>query len=381
MIGGQKQKFFVVLGLIVVLASAWYLWSLSAKPVSRPALAGKENTTSQVAVGNRKLSELPPGNSAASQTSRPPKPYETPLYRQFLDSKDFYALYRALDGRTDGEALFYRASLLERCKGWDATYAGPSKAERAQKYMNSMTGAFRDLRREIYAERSKGHVTQDSCRSFPGPISTQQIDDAYRAAAEAGDPRGKLVQLHQALVNRAGGGEQVTAVGVPFSGTTSMNMLTPDQLSEAEASQLKAALASQDPAQILVAGPLLTATYKNYELKFGDGEGLRGIHDSFLWKSVACHYAGGCGVDSVPVVEDCIINARCDVTSYDDKLQKYVVSATDWARFQAYRDTLIKAIDTQDWSLLKESRGPRSNTSGSSISPQMNSPRFMLRVR
>ncbi len=73
--------------------------------------------------------------------------------------------------------------------------------------------------------------------------------------------------------------------------------------------------------------------------------------------------------------------ARCDVVSYDDKLQKYLIPAADWARFQEYRDTLIRAIDTQDWSLLRESRGPRTNTSGTMFSPQMKTPKFMLRIR
>ncbi|MBL8525774.1 MAG: hypothetical protein JNN20_18995, partial [Betaproteobacteria bacterium] len=132
---------------------------------------------------------------------------------------------------------------------------------------------------------------------------------------------------------------------------------------------------------ILVAGPLLMAMYKNYELKFGDGEGLRGINHYSLWKSVACHYAGGCGIDSMFVVEDCIINARCDVASYEDNLQKYLLSPADWLRFQEYRDILIKAIDTQDWSLLRESRGPVSNTMRSALTPQMNSPKFRLRFR
>ncbi len=292
MLGNRKQEYIVAaLSLLAVLASAWYFWSLPAKPTTaRSKAEGSDLMTASQSSGNvvRKLSELPrETRTKVASPARPPKPYETALYKQFLDSHDFYAMYRSLEGRTDGDALFYRASLLERCKGWDSTYAGPSKAERAQKYMDGMTGAFRELRREIYAERSQQHVTQDSCHTFPGPISTQQIDDAYRAAAEAGDVRGKVVQLHQSLVARAGGGEQVATVGVPFSSAGSMNVVTPDTLTEAEAALLKSALSSKDPAQILVAGNMLTAIYKNYELKFGDGLGLERIHDGYLWKSVA----------------------------------------------------------------------------------------------
>ena len=43
---------------------------------------------------------------------------------------------------------------------------------------------------------------------------------------------------------------------------------------------------------------MLTAAYSEYELRFGDGNGLTGIADSFLWNSVACHYAGGCDANS-----------------------------------------------------------------------------------
>ncbi|MBL8523652.1 MAG: hypothetical protein JNN20_08185, partial [Betaproteobacteria bacterium] len=287
----MKKTLLIIVALLSI-SIGGYLWFTRAQPDSAKSAAAKSQPAVNPASG--KLSDSwRKGTLIAADSARMPRPHETPLHRQFVDSKDFYALYRSLDGRTDGDALFFRASLLERCKGYDSTFTGPSKIERAKAYVASLTGAFRELRRDIYLELAERKTGTDSCHRFAGPITQAQIEEAYREAAEAGDPRGKLVQLHRALVRRAGASDPAEMIDSPFPSVT---ILTSDQLTEAEAALLKSALASQDPAQILVAGPLLMAMYKNYELKFGDGEGLRGINHYSLWKSVACHYAGGCGI-------------------------------------------------------------------------------------
>jgi hypothetical protein len=141
---------------------------------------------------------------------------------------------------------------------------------------------------------------------------------------------------------------------------------------------LKGALASKDPTLILAAGPLLTARYLEYELRLPDGKGIE-ISDYSIWKSVACHYAGGCGIDSPFVKLDCAMHGRCDVSTYDELTQKYQLTEEKWQKFLEYRALLIRAIDSQDWTILNESRGRTTNLFHNMISTQ-SSPRFRLRV-
>jgi hypothetical protein len=317
------------------------------------------------------------GNAKSIVTTRPALPSQTETYRQFVESRDFFPLYNALGLRTDAEAKFYRATILERCKGYGQTYRGESIDLRLKRQLASITGPFVEQRQEIYRDWSP-RSAQALCAGFPNAISDEDIDKAYGEAAAAGDPRAKLSALRDQIMSSAP--TQTKPVhGLPFDGTGSYQFIEPRAPTEAQANALKEALASKDPTQILYAGPLLTGQYAEYELKFGDGDGRVGIYHGFLWQSVACHYAGGCGQDSFEVRLNCAMHARCDALSYDDMVQRYHLTADDWLRFQEYRRILIRAIDEQNWALLMESRGPATNRFRHAFSPHQTAPRFSLR--
>lgn len=300
----------------------------------------------------------------------------SPLHREFSQAKDYFALFKSLEGRTDAEALFYKASILDRCRRWSGPGKKDTVEERIQKFNDALTGQYRDIRKAINA-KLLFDAPIARCANFTTTVSEADVDAAYDAAAKAGDIRGQLDQLHRSLLESAVR-TSMPAKGVPGVHDAKVEMVLPPGPTDAQVALLKQALASKDPVQIQAAGPLLSAQYSNFELKFGDGKGLMWVPDAFLWGSVACHYAGGCGSDSFAMQQVCAIQGHCDVTSYDAFLQVHTIKEAEWQNFLRYRATLIEAIDTQNWALLQERRGPRTNTWGNQISPNNRSPRFHL---
>lgn len=363
--------------LTAVVLSAW--WLVSAK--NSPAVVTSEAGT---LAANSGLARLPGGTNqsgvrieSSSSGSTSARHEVSPLHREFRQTKDYFSFFKSLEGRTDPESLFYKASVLDRCRRWANSPTADTTDQRIKKFNASVTGPYKDIRQAINA-KLLAEAPVSRCANFKSAISEAEVDAAYDAAAKAGDIRGQLDRLHRTLLSGAES-TKVPAQGVPFTPDAKVDQVLPAGPSEADVALLKQALASKDPVQIEAAGPLLSAKYRDYELKFGDGNGLVGIPDYFLWRSVACHYAGGCGSDSYFFQQNCAVNGRCDVSSFDEQLQRYIFNEADWRNFQLYRATLINAIDTQDWSLLQERRGPRTNTWGNQIVTGNRSPRFNLR--
>lgn len=354
-------------------------WLLGPRPVSSELASANAGTATQTpsagpaGAAKSMVSPAPSGPTARSALTIA----VSALHREFSQAKDYFALYKSLEGRTDAEALFYKASILDRCRRWSGNQKKETPEEHIVRFNGSITGPYRDIRMAINA-KLVANAPISRCVNFSTPISEADVDAAYDAAAKAGDIRGQVDRLHRSLV--AGGDvSKVPTLGMPFAPNAMMERVMPAGPTEAEVALLKQALASKDPVLIEAAGPLLSAQYSHFELKFGDGNGLVGIPDYFLWKSVACHYAGGCGSDSFFVQQNCALHGRCDVSTLDEQMQRYIFNEANWRNFELYRATLINAIDTQDWSLLQERRGPRTNTWGNQIMTGNRSPRFNLR--
>jgi hypothetical protein len=371
----RKLTIFGALAVLCI-PLAWFLVN-RGHSTSSP----RENTDSQRAINSSKASASTVGNSqpsfSPSASQRKLLPYETPLYRAFVESEDFYALYKSLQMRVDPESLFIRASILDRCKGWEGGSKGQLVDQQVDAFASKLTGDFKDLRKAIFAHQAK-RSNAVICAKFESKISDADVSKAYEAAADAGDARAKLGALHERLLASA----TSTKTSVQSTvGITSIDRLVPNGPSEADVGLLKDALFSKDPTQILAAGNLLTAKYTDFEVRLESGRGIEGSFDLMLWRSVACHYAGGCPQDSHLYMQNCALHGRCDAATYDEQLQRYSLTAENWQRFQQNRANIIQAIDTQNWGLLNVSRGQTTNLWGRQIDTKPLTPRFDLRIR
>jgi hypothetical protein len=382
-----KKKYLVLATAGVTLAVALVFWKIS------PLFSNDSKTDKNTSIRLSKSSQDSAGHNDKSAIDLPKKiqtvkqspqfrtanPFDTSLRRKFIQSTDLFALFTELQNALDPDSLFFRAVILDTCKGWGKTYKGPSLEALEKRIVDGMKGEFLEQRRAIVAER-KPFGQLSLCRDFPEAITATDVDKAFKLAADGGDIRGQLVGLHKAIVMS----------GAPLSATEAAKIIPAEFLSDtqsvivpkgptvAQIEILKNALASKDPTQILFAGPLLTTKYSDYALQFGINDGLAQRYEPLLWKSVACHYGAGCDANSADIQYSCATDGQCNVGSYDQWLQRYVVvEPKAWEQFQANRQTLITAIDTNNWALLREFRGPNPNTSGGYIVP--NPPRYKFR--
>jgi hypothetical protein len=304
--------------------------------------------------------------------------FDTELRRKYIQSLDLYKLFTELQNKTDSDSLFFRAMVLQSCQGNTQTYSGDSVDVRHQRMIDSFKGKHLEQRRALLAD-SKPHNVLEKCKTFPTSITETDVNNAFKLAAGAGDPRSQLADVFNTILNN---GVKVTPAELaglfPDAAIQNSPMpVVPIGPSKEQLEQIKTALATRDPSQILFAGPLLTAMYSEYTLEFGGSNGKAIRHDDQLWVSVACHFGDGCDVNNPRVVDNCIRRDWCDVGSYDQMLQRYVIPQEKWDQFQRDRHTLITAIENKDWSLLREVRGPMTNASGTYL--LLTPPRFRFR--
>ncbi len=318
------------------------------------------------------------------------------LRQKVRESTDFFAIYNELSLLQSAESKFLSATILDFCQGSGKTRKGPSVEERLRLVNAQMTGKYINQRQALFASGMQRSATV-LCRDFPMAITPKMIEAAFDAAAEAGDIHGKLNRIRTALVAKATDQRDPNA---PLSAAdlAIVRQLDPKATEDSIASfvsmsvskatgptpeqveVLREALWSKDPTQILFAGPVLTALYNDYELKFRGTETDDRTPSVMLWTSIACYFGDGCDANNALVQRECIEHARCDVGSYDQLLQRYhLVTEAEWAVFQKEREFFIAVIESQNWARLQEARGKVSKPMGSMNPPTPWPPRFRFR--
>lgn len=101
---------------------------------------------------------------------------------------------------------------------------------------------------------------------------------------------------------------------------------------------------------------LSVAEYLAHEIRFtGMSPALRerGLdveHMTSGWRLASCDLAGGCGSDSLDVLEPCIVLARCDANSLSEYMQKY--EPEKYASANQFRQLILASYQSGDWTWL-----------------------------
>lgn len=291
------------------------------------------------------------------------------LRKRLAESTDLFAMYNELLAMQSVESKFLSARVLDFCAGFGKSYKGKSVEEYLRWANDQMKGKYIIQRQALLASQmSKSPILL--CRDFPSPITSKMVEAAYDSAAEAGDIHGKLNQIRANLIEKATEKRDPNAplseadvaivrqaapnapTGLPVS-IVSMSVANASGPTPEQVDVLRAALWSKDPTQILFAGPVLTALYNDYELKFRGGETEDRTPSAMLWTSIACYFGNGYDANNLLVQRECVENARCDVGSYDQLLQRYhLVTEAEWNAFQKEREFFISVIESQNWGKL-----------------------------
>ena len=347
-----------VAGIAVLAAGAW----LALRPpelhempsVAPPAAAAAAPTSAR----SDKLS----ASAVLAIDPRPnplrparPTPVKATLFNEYLEAKQYRALFDRLRSSPEGQTAEGRLVLYEVLRNCATVTEGkrhqwkPTVPKREDFVVGiAATDPLRERRIASYDE-----FNANRCLGFEGvTIAQAELDRMLGEAAAAGDPRARAmaIEQEQTIARRGQGRENAT-------------------LSDAQIENLKDVLASKDPEAIRVAGRVLSTTWADYTLRIGpDQQPVEPRAFMNAWLVLACEYGQPCGADTPRLQQACAFQGHCDAQNFPDYLYYYSSSPHDSQLLVQYRATLRQAIETGDWSQLVVMRG---------LPPATNRPTFV----
>jgi hypothetical protein len=305
-------------------------------------------------------------NSALAPKFNAPVNKLSALMNEFRTTKDLAALAKKLDSmRYDAEALYLKAEILRLC----ATHVDdPFQAARRAALVPTpdkraafaaklpKDGKDNELRLAAYDD-----LVLNRCGGLEVvKVSRGELEAAYKAAADAGDPVAKARALSCEM--------QAQMVADPKKITN--DILPFPTMTEAQITQLKAILASGNPRVLEHAGQILASTYNNGVFTVA-GESQRPLGPA-LWAAtrlLACDLGQPCyAEDSNEFRHICAHEGKCAAMSHDEQEALYPTSGAQMHDVARLRVELRKMIDTGDFSgLTWRNSQPKNVEEGSGI--------------
>lgn len=331
------------------MAAAWF----ALRPPELPDLpaAAPAAVTTAAAPAAKSASEKLSASSVLAIDPRPnplrparPTPVKATLFNEYLEAKQYRALYDRLRSSAEGQTAEGRLVLYELLRNCATVTEGkryqwkPTTPKR-EDFVAGIAGTdpLRERRIASYDE-----FTANRCQGFEGITITQaDLDKMLTDAAAAGDPRARAmaIEQEQSIARRTQGRDNAT-------------------ISDAQIENLKQVLSSKDPEAIRVAGRVLANSWADYALRLGpEQQPVEPRAFMNAWLVLACEYGQPCGVDTPRLQQACAFQGHCDAQNFPDYLYYYGSSPHDSQLLVQYRATLRQAIETGDWSQLVVARG------------------------
>ncbi len=356
-----RQRLLAVAALAAVGVLAWDLLRPDATPLpAREAAPVAAQAARSPGASAPASATLGPGDVGRSPNFLRPASVAgstaTALAREFSGSLAWKPIYDRLrateEGQTpEGQYFLYR--MLKAC----ATLADRKGASPAR---SQNTAQLEERRQQIAASLPEGDprraqrleafdkATTAQCAGFAGVTTTEaELSQLMRNALAGGDPKARAWQVEQDMWQER---RSANTPGRP--GAT---------LSEAQVSSLHEAFASRDPEAIVIAGRVLSNSFRDVTVRIGpDQEPIENRVFSNAALLLACEYGYACGDNNPRVLNACAFQGHCGVASLPDYLFYYGSSPYDAQLLDRYRSVLRNAVATGDWSGLVVDRSGRS---------------------
>lgn len=337
-----------VLAAAALAAGGWlYLRpdALPEPPGGADAPADSTHAPGGRAAGAAPDTRMPPplarGNPLALAA---PAPVRATLFNDYLQAKQYRALYDRLNGSPEGataEGRLVLYEILRECatitEGRRYVWRRPTPKREELVGAIAVTDPNRERRIAAYDQ-----FTANRCVGFEGVALTQaELDRMLQDAAAAGDPRAKAMAIEQELwqARRTQGRGAAT-------------------ISDAQIETLKQIVATRDPEAIRVAGRVLSNSWADYSLRLGpDQAPVEPRAFMNAWLVLACEYGQPCGPETPRMQQACALRGHCDAQNYIDHLYHYGSTPHDSQLLVQYRGLLRQAIESGDWSQLSVVRG------------------------
>ncbi len=345
----MNARVTLALALAVGIGVAAWAWVAPPEPEetrSPSPAAGPPGNARPLPRGERPAPQLAlaPAPRFAAAPGRPSVRPPTPS-QEFLQARQYKALYERLKNSPEGttpEGEYVLHQILRRCavvRDGEARRSGERRGERREEFVAALpeSDPYRDKRIAAFDD-----VVLNPCAGLEGLSVTQgELDKLLAGSAAAGDPRARALaieeELRRARRNQAG---NVT-------------------LTDAHVESLRSAASSGDPAAVLIAGRVLSSTWRDYSVRIGP-EGRpaepQALHSA--WQVVACDLGYPCGESNPRLLAACAFQGHCEATSLPDYIYYYASSPHDSHLVNQYRGIVRNAVDSGDWSALQVVRGP-----------------------
>jgi hypothetical protein len=326
-----------------LLLTSKYTGFVSAAREDKGALSADETVGSAV-VGRpqgepeQRTVSLPPPIPRAESMRASPSAVD---FRTARDLKAFADSLLAHRDSLTADEQYHLAKALEECAFTTAInedLAAYSSKQRRQ-FLGSLVVNDPNNAKRIAAYDSVDNTQR--CMRFQGSrISQKDIDETYMSAAQQGDPRAQariLVAEMNAKVANARNSPEPAAQA----------RITPDNFSA-----LIGLLQSRDPEAMMIVGGFLTQNQVAATLHVGPN-GEVPEPSAFLggFSLASCEMAD-CLATNREAAMACAYGGYCNPTTFDELYQNFMASPWTYMQAMRYRNLVISAIDTHNWSLI-----------------------------
>jgi hypothetical protein len=310
------------------------------------------------------------------------------LQKLFVARDYAEVLKRAQQLPQNGEALRLTAQILEDCvKPTDAPVENAEDAERYDKanqiveakkkenkrtpaaaradFVSGLLGSDVDYQKRVSAydrlAAAKRHTEatikpgEDPCASVKNTkVTTAQLKDLWKSAADAGDPRARMRQLECSLSPDYG---TYAAAKSPEQLAQLMEQNERrEQMTEEKLRELKALIALRRDDFAVPLLTMLTSRFANHELTIDD-VGLasrRGTGSRSALTLAQCDLKGNCEETHQRTMDTaCAFRGECSAATYEDYLRFYELSPASSQKIEQQRAALSTLIASGDAERLR----------------------------
>lgn len=324
--------------LAIAAAFAWLAWTPEAVTDRAASVeAGKQASTSSSA------SSMKPGAVSTLSPAAPRAPLKKSVFEDLVTVREYRALYDRLNGTPEGETPKGRLvmyELLRECANVNGGLPWPLARRRIPDNREQFVAglAAKDPRRERRIAAYE-QFTAERCAGLGSiTISGEELERLLHAAAAAGEPAAKALEVEHDLWNARRG-----------LGNT---------ISDSQVQTLQEAAATRDPEAIRIAGRVLSNSWKDYGLRVGPEElPIEARPFVNAWLVLSCEYGAPCGADTPRMQQLCALQGHCDAQTFPEYLANYATSPHDATMLLQYRTLIRNAIESGDWSQFRVLRG------------------------
>lgn len=308
----------------------------------------------------------PSVSSAPRAQPNVPKTTLSAEMQLFRDKKDWPLIYqRAKNGPQTGEALYLQAEFLEKCAKRpinDAKKVEDAREIKREKFIQTLSGKEQQKPTRIAAYDA---LNIDVCGELKSiEYSKDEITRLSKAAADAGDSRARAWRLQVDIAKASSDDYNARNNIKPDAGDKAQYRMDGYSISDQQWAAVRELLAKGDPAVVSDLRSLLSSTLIDASVRVGPDKELIENHALYsAWTLVGCDMGDNCSRSNPQLLADCAYRNRCGSTSLQDQTYFFDTSPHEAQLVERYRQTILDAIRTGDFTNLNLVRGPQTRGS------------------